>query len=365
MKRVLFLVLITFFSANVFAQNTAQTSFDLSQYGVRIEPDKRLIAVLATLEAAGMETPLTADGIKFRQKLQADLQNSNPELRQKIKIFVDQYKRRHGNATQAELTSPFVSMAYTLSPAPDLGDPVRTTDLPGDLLEVLDFAPLVREFYRRALSAKFDDYVKDYQKVGDALRPSTIEMTRELLEYLHTKPETGYIERIKTDVKDVKGKKTLQKIETRERERRFYVVPELLAAKGAINFLNVGDDYYAIVPPETDLSASEARRAFLQFVFDPLVLKNAKDISTFREPIKALLDERRKGNAEVSPDIYLAVLRSLIAAVDARQIEFQKTRIGTAQARRKIDQMKTTDEKKAVSAELDAFKKSIADETAV
>lgn len=365
MKKVLFFVLISIFSLDVFAQTAPQTGFDLNQYGVRVEPDKRLIAVLATLEAAGMETPLTADGVKFRQRLQADLQNSNPELRRKIKIFVDQYKRKRASATQAELVSPFVSMAYTLSPVPDLGDPIRTTDLPGDVLEVLDFAPLVREFYRRALSAKFDEYVKDYQKAGDALRPSTIEMTRELLEYLHTRPETVYVERIKTDVKDIKGKKTLQKIETRERERRFYVVPELLAAKGAINFLNVGDDYYAIVPPETDLSASEARRAFLQFVFDPLVLKNAKDISTFREPIKALLDERRKTNAEVSPDIYLAVLRSLIAAVDARQIEFQKTRIATAQARRKIAQMKTVEQRKAVSAELEAFKKSIADETAL
>jgi hypothetical protein len=54
-----------------------------------------------------------------------------------------------------------------------------------------------------------------------------------------------------------------------------------------------------------------------------------------------------------------------VAATEARQIEFEKTSIATAQARRKIDQMKTVDEKKAVSAELDAVKKSLADETAL
>jgi hypothetical protein len=246
-----------------------------------------------------------------------------------------------------------------------LTDPPRSTDLPGELLDVLDFAPLVREFYRRQFSQKIDEYVKDYQTAGTDLRPSAAEMVGELLDYLHTRPQLVSIERIKTESKDAKGKKTVTQTETRERERRFYIVPEMLAPKNTINFINVGDNYYAIVPPKTDLSQSEARRAYLQFVFDPLVLNNAKDIATSRAGIKTLLDEQRKRNADISPDVFLAVSRSLVAATEARQIEFEKTSIATAQARRKIDQMKTVDEKKAVSAELDAVKKSLADETAL
>jgi len=365
MKRVLIIVLFAFFSVNVFAQ-TAQPNFDLTNYGVKIEPDKRLMTVLAALEAAGMETALTETGAEFRRRLQADLQDLNPELRQKLKTFVDQYKRRHPDASQSEIISPFVSMAYTLSPVPDLSDPARTTDLPGDLLEVLDFAPLVREFYRRSYSRKLDGYLKDYQAAGDAMRKSAAQMVGELLEYLHTKPQLTYIERVKTNQPSVNDKKKIvQKIEIRERTRRFFIVPELLASKGTINFRNVGDDYNAIVPPATDLSRSEVRRAYLQFVIDPLVLNNAKDISTFRDGIKSLLDERRKENADVTPDIYLTVSRSLVAAVEAREVEFQKTRIATVQARSKIDRVKTVDEKRAVSAELDAFKKSLADETAL
>ncbi|MBA2493097.1 MAG: hypothetical protein H0V31_00205 [Acidobacteria bacterium] len=363
MKKVLFLALILIFSLDVSAQNAG---FDLAGYGVSIEPDKRLIVMLASLEAAGLKTPLTEKGADFRQKLQADLKDLNPELRQKLKTFIDQYKRRHAGASQAEIIAPFISMAYALSPAPDLAEPSRTADLPGDLLEVLDYSPLVREFYRHsALNTKLDDYLKIYQAAGNEMRKSAVQMVGQLLDYLHTKPQLTYFDRIKTESKNAKGKKTLQKTEVRERTRRFFIVPEMLASKGTINFINAGDDYFAIVPPDTDLASSEVRRAYLQFVFDPLVLKNAKDISTFSAGIRALLDERRKENPNISPDIYLTVLRSLVAAADGRQIEFEKTRIATAQARQKIDQMKTVDEKRAVSAELDAFKKLLADETAL
>ena len=352
MKRVLFLALSLVFAVGVVsAQNTSQV-FDMTQYGVKIEPDRRLIVVLASLEAAGLETSLTEKGRDFRQKLRADLTSLNPDLRQKMAFFLTQYKKRHDKATDAELVAPFISMAYTLGPVPDLTEPARATDLPGDLLEVLDFSPYVRQFYRSPIKvadgaagertttvgARIEEYYKEYQATGDAMRPSTIRMVRDLLDYLNTRPQTVYLDQVKTEVQKAKSKKTtLSKVETIERERRFYIVPDLLAQSGTINFRNIGDDYYAIVPPGTDLSESEVRRAYLQFVLDPIILKNAKDISTFKDPIKTLLDERRKANADISPDIFLAVSRSLVAAIDARQVYFQKFQEATTEARRKAN----------------------------
>jgi hypothetical protein len=361
MKKVLFLVLLLVFSLNASAQ-----SFDLTQYGVRIEPDKRLIVVLASLEAAGLDTPLTEKGSQFRDKLRADLKGVDEKLIEKLAFFIKQYKSRHPNATGDQILAPFISMAYTLSPVPDLSEPSRTNDLPGDLLEVLDYAPLVREFYRRsALSTKLDEYVKDYQTASEPLRKSTEQMVRQLLDYLHTKPQLTYTERTKVESKSANNKKTVQKTELRERERRFYIVPELLITKGTINFINVGDDYYAILPNDTNLSTSEVRNAYLQFVLDPLVLDNAKQILTFSAGIKTLLDERRKTNPNISPDIFLAVSRSLVAAANARQVEYEKSRLALSQARQKIDLMKTEAEKRAVSAELETFRKSFADDTAL
>ena len=366
------------FSANIFAQQSVPAGFDLSNYGVKIEPDKRLMAVLATLELAqangenGLEaaikTPLSAQGILFRDQLKADLKDIDPKLQQKVSLFVENYKKRHPKSSSAEIVAPFISMAYTLSPVPELADPVITNDLPGELLDVLDFAPLVREFYRRsAFSGKINDYVKNYQTTSDnKLRGSAKEMVKELLDYLHTKPQIYYTEKIKTETSRTNSKKSkIEAVETRQRERRFFIVPEMLAPNGNITFLNIGDDYFAIVPPDTDLTQSEVRRGFLQFVFDPLVLSNAKDIATLRANLKTLLDERRKTNPNVSPDIYLAVSRSLVAAADARQDEFEKVRIATAQARQNIVRMKTDDEKRAVSAELNKFTQAAADETAL
>lgn len=387
MKKVLFFILILVFSLNIFAQTPRK--FDFSEYGVRIEPDKRLIVVLASLEAAGVKTPLTAQGEEYRNKLK-ELKgldeippDKNQSLRDRLSNFINQYKKRHSNATDAEIVAPFISMAYTLAPAPDLTEPNRTTDLPGDLLDVLDYSPLVREFYRKTnFGQKMDEYVKIYQEAGDQMRPSASLMIGQLLDYLNTRPEITYIEKTKIQSQPAKkGKRTLEKTEVRERERRFFIVPEMLAAKGTINFVNAGDEYYAIVPPTTDLTSSEARRAYLQFVLDPVVLKYSQEIFTHRDAVKALLDERRKINSSISPDFVLAVSRSLVAAVDARQLEYDKARIATFNARQRIAQIEAEDAKlkqegkfdqakrdamkKEIVAKLNEYTQKLSDETAV
>ncbi len=362
--------------------------FDLTNYGVRVEPDKRLIVVLAALEmatttnAAGVEeklinTPLSDQGAKFRAQLLKDNASLPEDLRRKISGFVLQYKKRNAKATDAEIVAPFISMAYTLTPVPELADPIITNDLPGNLLDVLDFAPLTREFYRRSvISSKLDDYVKDGKLLADGnLRSSTRDMVGDLLDYLHTRPQLIFSEKIKIETKKGTSKtQTLTKIETREHDRHFYVVPENLAPKGTINFLNIRDDYYVIIPPDTVIGNSDGRRAFLQFVVDPIVLSRAKEISAMHDWAKPLLDDLRKTLPNISPDIFLCLSHSLVAAVDVRQAEFEKIRIATDQARQKIDQLqqngktqnvaqaKIDTDKRAVTDELKKFKVSLDDE---
>lgn len=375
MKKAVFLALIIVLAASVFAQGPA-AGFDMSNYGVRIEPDKRVMTVLAALEAARttnatgepepvINTKLSAQGKRFRAQLKSDLAALSPDLRQRISAFVIQYKKRNPNKTDAELVASFISMAYVLTPVPDLADPVVTTDLPGNILDVLDFAPLVRDFYRRSsFSGNLNEYVKTYQTASDGqLRTSAREMVSDLLGYLHTRPQLFYSERVKTETQKSGSKSTtLKNVETRERERRFFIVPEMLAPADTINFLNIRDDYFIVVPPDADLTFSEARRGFLQFVIDPIVLNNSKDIAAIRDSVKKLLDERRKVDPTVSPDVYLTISRSLVAAVDAKQSESLRVRFATAQSREKIAKLGSDPEKK-VFGDLEKFKKEQTDET--
>ena len=374
MRRVLVIAIGLFFAFSVSGQGVP-AGFDLSNYGVRVEPDKRLIVVLSALEmatvknAAGVDerlvnTSLTEKGMKFRDQVVADNAALPEDLRRRISTFIAQYKKRNPNATDAQIAAPFVSMAYTLTPVPELADPVITSDLPGALLDVLDFAPLVREFYRKSsIGVKLEDYVKDYRADSDAiLRVSAREMVKELLDYLHTRPRLTVTERTVVETKKDKSKETLRKTETRQVERRFFVVPEKLVAKGDVNFLNIRDDYYVIVQPDTDLSFSDARRAFLRFVIDPLVLANSNEIATMRSWAKPLLDEARKTNPSISADVFLAINRSLVAAVDVRQNEFAQLRIATDQSREMIDRQTTKEGKEKVSADLKRFTEALSDE---
>lgn len=371
-----FALLIQLSAITAFGQGVA-AGFDLSNYGVRIEPDKRVMAVLATIEAGrttdangnviqAFSTPLSADGQEFRELLNSDLVKLDDKLRQDIATFLLRYKRANANKTDAQLVAPFISMAHSLSPAPDLADPLITSDLPGALLDVLDFAPLVREFYRRSsFSNNVDDYIKRYQESANKkLRPSSREMVSELLTYLQTRPQLYVIERATTETRRGGNRGgTLRIIENRERERRFFIVPEMLAPSGTINFVNIRDDYHVIVPPDFDVNYTDVRRAYLQFVIDPIILQKHREIETVRPGIAKFIEAQRKEGIAVSPDVFLTISRSLVAAIDAKQVEKELSDIAFNQARARIDQLDTDQDKRKLTAELERIRQIYADET--
>src|SRR5204862_1021356 len=195
----------------------------------------------------------------LRATLRNDLANLDPALRDRLKTFYER-NRLPAPATAADQAARYVSLALALGQPPGLEAPPRSDDLPTGLLEVLDFAPLVQEFYRRSgIDEHMVEYVRAYQAEGDRLRAPTTEMVRALLTYLHTRPITSSNERI--EVKNPSKKSGGQKSYTyRQKERRFLILPDLLAARGAINFRLIADDYYAVVPEGTDPSSSELRR---------------------------------------------------------------------------------------------------------
>ena len=347
------------------AQSTPRqnTSFDLSEYGVSLQPEPRLIVVMAALEAAGFDpTPAGKEMSAFRALVRKDQMNLDPGLRERIRDFFERHQLP-APATAADQAARYVSLAYVLGPTPSLDSPERADDLPGGALEVLDFAPFLREFYKKSrIDERLPSYIRAYQAEGDRLRPRAGEMVRAVLSYLHTRPIVSTTQRVRVKSPD-KKKNAPAGYETRVHPRQFFIVPDLLAAPGAINFRVIADDYYAIVPENTDPASSELRRAYVQFVIDPLVLKFNKEIAVEKEKIKQLIDAAAKESTSISPDPFVIVSRSLIAAADARFEEAQRLAALIDLQRARLQHAKDDAARKTIAAEAGRARNAIADET--
>lgn len=340
--------------------------FDLRDYGVGFQPDTRLIVVMAALDAAGCDlTPAGKQPSVFRARIRKDQAELDQDLRQRLRAFYE-HNKMPAPATAADQAARYVSLAYALGPTPALEAPERSDDLPGGVLEVLDFAPLVREFYRKSgIDERLVSYMRAYQAEGDRLRPSATEMVRQILTYLHTRPITVTNERVlvKAPTAAKNKDKAPRTYTLREHERHFYIVPDLLAARGAINLRVIADDYYAIVPEGTDPASSELRRAYLQYVIDPLMLRFNKEIAARRDQLKQLLKKRDEAGVEVTPDVFLAVSRSLVAAADARFDELVRLQTVALEARDRLARAKDDTARSTIAKEAQASMSAIKDET--
>jgi len=336
-------------------------------YGVRIEPEPRLIVMMAALDAAGFDpTPQGQEPAAFRARVRADQAGLDEGLRRRLHDFFERNKLKPEGGVQptaADQAARYVSLAYALGPAPGFESPARTDDLPASVLEVLDFAPLLREFYSKSgMDARLPGYLQAHRQRADQLRRSTEEMVRFVLSYLHTRPLTTSIERVPVKTPGEKKEKE-RKYTVREHERRFFIVPDLLAAPGAINFRIIADDYYVIVPEESDAFSSELRRAYLQYVVDPITVRFNRQIAERRPQLKQLLDERTKAGRSVTPDVFIAVARSLVTAADVRLDEAIRLAVLMQDVRARLDKTTDATARAALTKEMQETRAGIEDES--
>lgn len=344
------------------AQSRPAVGFDLTEFGVRIQPDARLIVMMAALEAAGFDPTLPGrEPAPFRALVRKDLATLDPGVRAALKAFFERNKLPAA-ATPADQAARYISLAYALGQPPTLDAPERSDDLPAGLLEVLDFAPLVRDFYRKSgIDERLPSYIRAYQAEATRLHQPAAEMVRAVLSYLHTRPITTTTERRRVRSPD-KKKNPQTTYASVVHERRFFIVPDLLAAPGTINLRVITDDYYAIVPEGTDPTSSELRRGYLQYVIDALVLRFNKEIAARREQIKQLIEARAKEGAEISPDVFVGMSRSLIAAADARFDESTRSAQVLAIQRSRLQQARDDAARAVIAREAQAARAAIADE---
>jgi hypothetical protein len=352
-------------AGTAFVQQREATGFDLTDYGVSFQAEPRIIIMMAALETAGFDpVPAGAEPSVFRARVRKDLSSVDPDLRNRLSTFYERNKLP-APATAADQAARYISLALALGPAPSLDAPPRSDDLPASLLEVLDFAPLVKEFYLRSqIGENLAGYTRAYQAEADRLRVPTAEMVRGVLSYLHTRPITVSVERVQVKTPTAGKKKSATRTyTTREHQRHFVIVPDLLGAPGTINFRVIGDEYFAVLPERTDPASSELRRGYLQYVIDPLMLQFNRVIAARRDQIKQLLTEREKAGTAVTPDIFLVVSRSLVAAADERFEEVKRLELLSLVTRERLAKAKDDATRQTITKDFQAATNAIHDES--
>jgi hypothetical protein len=88
-----------------------------------------------------------------------------------------------------------------------------------------------------------------------------------------------------------------------------------------------------------------------------------KEIAARREPVRQLLKQREEAGATVTPDVFIAVTRSLVAAADARFDELVRLRALTISARDQLAKTKDEAARQRIVKETQASINAIQDET--
>jgi hypothetical protein len=300
---------------------------------VRIAPDVRTFVVMAALNVAGFDYETGGQPLSpARLELRKDLARLDPKLKEKLAAFYQEHRRQGVDETGEAARYAALSVMMTEPPGFTI---YQSTDrvIPEDLLPLLGFVDLVREFY---VKSGIRELVPKYMAVGEtyatAYRAPVGMVIYDVLDYFHTRPETVINMRpLVVTTGDIEGKKQKQTVITRSRTRQVFVIPEPLAAldtslvrgdilnqKEDLLARKIGDDYVVIVGPSRVANPDSVRQAIIRFVIDPMVERHLKASLEYKDQISKLVAGVPTAARQYSTSVYLVVRESLAQATEAR-----------------------------------------------
>ncbi|HJZ66758.1 MAG TPA: tetratricopeptide repeat protein, partial [Blastocatellia bacterium] len=309
-----------------------------SEANVWIAPDVRTFVVMAAVNAAGFDYETGGQPLSpARAELRKDLSKLDPAVREKLAAFYKAHRRQAVDEAADAVRYAALSLMMTPPPAFTV---YQSTDraIPDDLQPLLDFIPLVREFY---VKSEIRELIPKYMSVGDAYaaayRKPIGELIYEVLEYFHTEPQTVIHMRplvITTGEAEAKIRKST--VVERSRTRQVFVIPDPLAALNTSivrgDILNqkedllsrrIGDDYIVIIGPSRAVATDSARQAMIRFVIDPLVERHLKSSLEYKDQILKLVAAVPTASRQYSNSVYLIIRESLAQATEARMRRLQ------------------------------------------
>jgi tetratricopeptide (TPR) repeat protein len=304
-----------------------------SEANVRISPDARTVVVMAALNIAGFDYESGGQQLSpARAELRKDLAKLDPQIKEKLASFYQAHRRPGVDEMSDAARYSTLSLLMTEPPGFTV---YQSSDrvIPADLQPLIDFVPLVREFYiKSGMRELLPKYLGVGEAYANALRGPVGMVIYDVLDYFHTQPQTVINMRpLVVTTGELEGKREKTTVVSRTRTRQVFVIPDPLAARDTAvvrgDILNqkedllarrVGDDYIVIIGPTRNPNADSVRQAMIRFVIDPMVERHLKTSLEFKEPISKLVAGVPTAAKEYANSVYLVIRESLAQATEAR-----------------------------------------------
>jgi len=304
---------------------------------VRIDADPRTFVVMAALNMAGFDYETGGQPLSpARAELRKDLAKLDPAVKSKLAAFYKAHRRAGIDEAADAARYQALSLLMTPPPAFNIYQPTEHANehaIPEDLQPLLEFVPLVREFY---LKSGIRDLFPKYLGIGEAYvaayRTPIGELIYEVLGYFHAAPENVIAMRpLVVRSTNPEFKREQATVYARNRTRQVFVVPDPLAAMDTStvrgDFLNqkedilsrrVGDDYIVIVGPSRMIAGDPIRQAIIRFVIDPMVERHLRQSLEYKDQILKLVSSAPAASRQYTTSVYLIIRESLAQATEIR-----------------------------------------------
>ena len=301
-KRLLPVLLVALFLAPL-AQ--AQQASD-----VRLDVSPQLFAIMTALRAGAPDLARRmAPPSTVTEKIDAALRELDPLITEPIALYLNElrFKGTHQNL------SAFVSLAMVLDTPPNFEFVIPREQLPPDVLQIVDFPPLLKRFYQEAqLGSLWQSVLPLYDEVLLRERPV---IARGLLE------ARSYLRLIRTGTRSV----------------TYFVYPEWLVPLGLVSARNYGHEYHLVLHPARKGLTDSIRHQYLHFLLDGRVSRRRDDLEAFAKVTKGFVaDVPRLPKAFIQDDILL-LQESFVQAVEVRMLGLKPEELAEELTRRELD----------------------------
>ncbi len=262
---------------------------------VRFQPDARVFAVMAALNAAGFDADADANALAqnaTRRLVREHLAAVPPELRGRLRDF---YASAGTEMDPTLRQAMFVSYALLLNGPPAFSLPFRPDEVPEEAQAVIGFEKLVAELWRQAgLAAVWKQVTPQYIEEIESYRPIIRDMIIEVLRYARTEARIAL-------------------------DRQVTFIPDLLNAYGVVNGRNISSTYVVVVGPSRtrEVPLRSVRHEYLHFLLDPLIAKYRSRLPD-PAPFLARVGELPAAWPRYRSDFDMVLTESLIRGLELR-----------------------------------------------